>query len=262
MNQAERMIEIVNYLKKHKRVRIEDICQLCEVSRDTARRDLVKLDEAGAIIRTRGGALLPSLKKEVKGFEDRLHAVSEEKRGIGQLAAQLVSDDDNNIMDTSTTVQACAEYLSNINFTVVTNSINLADRLTEHLGVNIHLLGGQLNKQHRYLYGPSVIKKLDEYRANKAFIGVLGITERGITSAHEDDGFVKNKMMEQADQVIVLADHSKFGLSGFYKFASLTSIDLIITDIEPNKEILEMLDQHGVEVLAVDQRKENLNKPY
>lgn len=94
MYQEERLISIIDYLKEHKRISVEQICSLFGVSRDTARRDLVKLQEQGAIIRTRGGAILPTVHDEVKDYSGRLGMVSEEKSMIGKAAASLIREGD------------------------------------------------------------------------------------------------------------------------------------------------------------------------
>ncbi|RBW71228.1 DeoR/GlpR family DNA-binding transcription regulator [Bacillus taeanensis] len=248
MYQQERLLAIIQYLKEHKKISVEQICEKFNVSRDTARRDLVKLEEQEMIIRTRGGAMLPTLKKEIKNYQDRLRYVSKEKKAIGKLAASLIKDGDNIIMDTSTTVQACAEFI-NTDCSVITNSINQADILSNKSGVDIHLLGGQLNKEHRFLYGAGTLEKLNAYNVNKAFIGVVGITERGLMIAHEEDGFIKKKMIEQAEQVIVLADASKFENNALFTFAKLSQIDVIITDQEPDESFLKVLEEYEVDVL-------------
>ncbi|MCR6109803.1 DeoR/GlpR transcriptional regulator [Bacillus sp. A301a_S52] len=254
MYQEERLIAIISYLKQHKRISVEQICTLFDVSRDTARRDLVKLEEEKSIVRTRGGALLPS-HVELKPYLSRLETVSEEKKKIGKLAASLIYEGDRVILDTSTTVQACAEQLDNINCTVITNSINQADVLSNKSNINIQLLGGTLEKDHRFLYGASVVNKLSEYYADKAFIGVIGISEEGLTIAHEEDGVVMRKMMQQAKQVIVLADHTKLGNTDFFKYAHLSDVDLLITDKIPPKPFSELLQQYDVELLTADEEQ-------
>ncbi|UJW56923.1 DeoR/GlpR transcriptional regulator [Bacillus sp. A116_S68] len=254
MYQEERLIAIISYLKQHKRISVEQICSLFDVSRDTARRDLVKLEEEKSIVRTRGGALLPS-HVELKPYLSRLETVSEEKKKIGKLAASLIYEGDRVILDTSTTVQACAEQLDNINCTVITNSINQADVLSNKSNINIQLLGGTLEKDHRFLYGSSVVNKLSEYYADKAFIGVIGISEEGLTIAHEEDGVVMRKMMQQAKQVIVLADHTKLGNTDFFKYAHLSDVDLLITDKIPPKPFRELLQQYDVELLTADEEQ-------
>lgn len=250
MFQEERLRAIVNYLKNSKRISVDEICSLYDVSRDTARRDLVKLEEDKLIIRTRGGAILPSLHHEIKNYSNRLHIVSAEKQSIGKKAASLIQHGDYIILDTSTTVQACAEHLEDIDCTIITNSINQADILSTNTKANIHLLGGEFQKEHRYVYGTSVIEKLSHYHVDKAFIGVIGISEVGLTVAHEEDGVVMKKMMEQANQVILLADHTKMGVTGYYRFGMLKDIDLLITDQEPPEEFQKLLNQNDVEVVV------------
>jgi DeoR/GlpR family transcriptional regulator of sugar metabolism len=240
---------ILDYLKKNKRINVEKICSLCDISRDTARRDLVKLEKNGVVLRTHGGAILPTIQNEIKNYKDRLHYGSEEKKEIGKLASSLIKTGEKIIMDTSTTVQACAEFLDIDNCSVVTNSINVADILSNKKNVDIYLVGGQLNQEHRYLYGSATISMLSNYYAHKAFIGVGGITQNGLTVVHEEDGFVMKKMVEQAEQVIVLADHSKFGKNTFFKFADLSQIDLIITDKMPNKELMEAFNENEINVI-------------
>jgi len=250
--QEERLISIIDYLKEHKRISVEQICSLFGVSRDTARRDLVKLQEQGAIIRTRGGAIMPTVHDEVKDYSGRLGMVSEEKSMIGKAAASLIREGDRIILDASTTVQSCAEHLPDVNCTIITNSINLADVLSSRKGADIHLLGGKLQKEHRFLYGASVIEKLSCYHVDKALIGVVGVSEHGLTIAHEEDGMVKRKMISQAKQVIALADHSKIGRTDFYRYAELSDIDLLITDRLPSKPFQKLLDEHDVELLVAE----------
>lgn len=249
MFQEERLLSIIDYLKEKKRISVDDICSLFDVSKDTARRDLVKLEEDQAIIRTRGGAILPSTQHEIKDYSNRLSIVSTEKKRIGKKAASLISPGDYIILDTSTTVQACAEHLDEIECTVITNSINQADILSKNPNAHIQLLGGEFHKEHRYLFGTSVIEKLSHYHADKTFMGVVGISEKGLTVAHEEDGMVMRKMMQQADQVIILADHTKIGVTGYFRFATLQDIDLFITDKEPDEKFQKLLEKHGVELL-------------
>ncbi|WP_026573688.1 DeoR/GlpR family DNA-binding transcription regulator [Bacillus sp. UNC438CL73TsuS30] len=252
MYQEERLLSIMDFLKENNRISVDQICSLFDVSRDTARRDLVRLEEEKAILRTRGGAILPSVHDEVKNYTKRLKTVSEEKKKIGKMAASLIYPNDRVILDASTTVQACAEQIESIECTIITNSINQAEVLSSNPQINIQLLGGTLQKEHRFLYGSSVVEKLSEYHVDKVYIGVVGISENGLTIAHEEDGVVKRKMIQQAKQVIVLADHTKLGITDFFRFADLQDIDLLITDKTPAKEFRELLSKNNVEILTAD----------
>ncbi|WP_163527894.1 DeoR/GlpR family DNA-binding transcription regulator [Halobacillus ihumii] len=253
MYQEERLIEILTYLRNEKRISVEKICELFDVSRDTARRDLVKLEEQQAILRTRGGAIPPSIHNKIKDYSNRLRTDSGEKFHIGRKAASLIRNGDKVILDASTTVQSCADQMKEIDCTVITNSINQAEILSNKANVTIHLLGGQLHKEHRFLYGTSVIDRLSKYYVDHAFIGVVGISEHGLTIAHEEDGMVKRKMLEQAKQVTVLADHTKIGITDFYQYASLEDIDLLITDRTPSTEFQKLLSTHQVELVVTEE---------
>lgn len=248
MFQEERMQLIIEHLRKHNRISADEIVTLFDVSRDTARRDLIKLEEQDAIIRTRGGAILPSPPREYISYKDRLLHVSEEKRAIGKLAAAMVRQGENIILDSSTTVQACAEHLNGKSCTVITNSIHSADLLSNHSAVHIRLLGGKVDKEQRYVYGASVIETLSHYYVDKAFIGIGGITMDGF-SASEEEGKIKQKMMQAAKEVFVLTDHSKFDKRYGYRFADWSLIDVLITDQWPSDEWRNFLNEQQVEIL-------------
>ncbi|WP_141433547.1 DeoR/GlpR family DNA-binding transcription regulator [Bacillus sp. 03113] len=253
MFQEERLWSILEYLKQNNRISVDEICSFYDVSRDTARRDLVKLEEQHQIIRTRGGAILSTTHHEIKDYKNRLETVSKEKKRIGKRAAALIKQEDSVLLDASTTVQACAEFIEQFPCTIITNSINLADILSNKSAVQIHLLGGKFHKDHRYLYGPSIIERLNDFFVDKVFIGVVGISEHGLTNAYEEDGAVKRKMMKQAKQVIILADHSKIGVTGLYRFADLSEVDLFITDKTPPEPFINLLEKNHVELLICDE---------
>lgn len=255
MFQEERINAIMEHLNNHQRIDIKDICEQFEVSRDTARRDLLKMEELGLVIRTHGGAVLPKKTKEVYEYKERLVRESGEKREIGHFAASLVKNGDFIMMDASTTVQFAAENLTSENIVVVTNSIDIADVLSRKKAVRTIILGGEMHTQHRFLFGQSTINKLADYQVDKLFLGACGITTNGISYPHEEDGVVKREMIKRANQVIVLADHTKFGEQMFYKIAGLESIDLLITNQKPNEEIMKKLAEQHVELLVVSEEE-------
>jgi DeoR/GlpR family transcriptional regulator of sugar metabolism len=215
------------------------------------------MDELGMIIRTHGGAILPTVPKDVYEYKERMNRESEGKRHIGRHAASLIHKGDYVIMDASTTVQIAAEHVSAERVEIVTNSIDIADTLSAKDKVKIHLLGGELHKEHRFLYGPSTIAKLADYHVDKLFLGACRITEDGLSYPYEDEGALKREMIRRTDQVIVLADHTKFGTRMFYKVAGLDSIDLIITDKYPNQKFMDTLHRNNVEIVVVTEEEEN-----
>ncbi|ALS20851.1 MULTISPECIES: DeoR/GlpR family DNA-binding transcription regulator [Paenibacillus] len=249
MYQEERLIAILEHIRQHQRISVEDICELFQVSRDTARRDIVKLEEQGQILRTRGGAIWRGLNKDVSGYGDRLQEEPAVKRAIGRLAASLVQTGDYLFMDASTTVMNAAEELRTDGHVIVTNSIDIAGLLSQRPGITVHLLGGVVHPRHRFIFGARTLEMLRDYQADKLIIGTSGITPDGLTNPFEEEGYVMKEMMRRSDQVIVLADHTKFGLRQFYRVNGLESIDILITDREPEDGMKEALLRHDINIM-------------
>ncbi|WP_187768181.1 DeoR/GlpR family DNA-binding transcription regulator [Paenibacillus sp. PL91] len=255
MYQEERLLKILEYLKQHQSMSVMDICTQFDVSRDTARRDIVRLVQEGVVIRTHGGLSLPELQKEILSYQDRLIDESESKKRIGKSGAKLIQDHETVILDVSTTVQFVAEQISAKHITVVTHSIDNVATLSNREDLQIYVLGGYLNVKHRLLYGSSIIDKLSEIRADKAFIGAAAIRTDGLYYPYEEDARVKREMARRSDQVIVVADHTKFVGKSFYRL-DFDFVDIIITNQEIPSEIREVLDQKNITVIECEEENE------
>ncbi|MDQ0300821.1 DeoR/GlpR family transcriptional regulator of sugar metabolism [Salibacterium salarium] len=249
MYQEERMDAVLQHLKQYQRMSIQEMCTLFGVSRDTARRDVIKLTEQQSVVRTHGGVMLPNVRETLKGYKERLEKAAPEKRLIAEKAVEKINEGEAIMLDASTTVQFAAEQINSSPLTVITNSIVNAESINDSIELDIYLLGGRLNTEHRFLYGPSTLAKLDQFYADKAFVGVIGICEDGFYYAHEEDAAVKKRMVERADKVYVLADHSKFFKKHFYKGMELHGADVIITDALPSKEMRDILEDNGIELI-------------
>ncbi|GAA3411260.1 DeoR/GlpR family DNA-binding transcription regulator [Paenibacillus hodogayensis] len=248
MLQEERLLYILDYLKSHRAMSVPDICRHLGVSRDTARRDIVRLTEDGSAVRTHGGIALPRLNKPFASYRERSTEQSEAKRRIGRVAAGMIRDDETVILDVATTVKAVAERIEAKGVTVITHSIDNVGVLMDKPHVQIYMLGGYLHKEHHLLYGPSVLEKLSELRADKAIIGVSAIVSDGLMYPYEEDARVKREMARRADQVIAVADSSKLAaMSGFR--LGLEWVDVLVTDKIVPGEMQEALDRHEVEVV-------------
>lgn len=245
MYQEERLIGIMSILSKEKRISIETICEVFQVSRDTARRDLVKLDEQKQIIRTRGGAILPSSQPFIQTYEDRKKAQSLSKRKIGKAAANLIRDGEQVLLDSSTTVQCVIDYWQSSSNRIVTNSIDIAGYLAGKHDAELHLLGGMVHPKQRFIYGAKAQEALQQLHFQKVLLGACGVTIHGLSNPYEEETTLLRTMVNRAEQVIVLADHTKFNQQLFHTVCSLDCIDILITDQEPDqvlKEKIELLD--------------------
>ncbi|WP_375536374.1 DeoR/GlpR family DNA-binding transcription regulator [Alteribacillus sp. HJP-4] len=252
MYQEERMEAVLKYLEKNKKMSIQDMCEHFGVSRDTARRDTVKLTEKEAVVRTHGGVMLPGLITSLKGYTERLEKSAEEKMKIANTAAKQIIQEEVIMLDASTTVQFTSELVNVSPLTVITNSIVNAETITEKRNIDIHLPGGRLNVVHRFLYGSSTVEKIHQFYADKAFIGVIGICNDGLYYAHEEDAAVKKAMAERSETVYVLADSTKFGKRHFIKGLDLEDVDCIITDKQPGEELAAVFQENGIKLLIAD----------
>ncbi|WP_132013486.1 DeoR/GlpR family DNA-binding transcription regulator [Hydrogenispora ethanolica] len=247
--QEERLYRILEYLEGHEAMTVNEICAIFGVSRDTARRDVVKLAERGAVIRTHGGIALPKFDKKIQEYAARQRNEPQEKLRIGEYAATLVEEDEILFLDVSTTVQCLIPRLRAAGLTVVTHSLDNAWLLMEEEAIQTYLLGGLLHPKLRHMTGYGTLKKLEDYRFTKAFLGAAGITGEGIYYYDEDDIYFKQELVRRAEQVIVLADHTKFDQYSLFRALELPAIDIIITDQPVSRKMQKALDDAAVELV-------------
>lgn len=247
--QAERLDAIRAYLDQHYRIGIEDICKLFGVTRDTARRDVVRLDVAGRALRVRGGAVLPPQNRQVEQYAQRTGA-SIAKQAIGHAAAALLSAGDRVLFDTSTTVQAVARVTSATPLHVVTNSIDVAEAFGQAEGVELHVLGGRFNAWQRSLEGAQTRVGLTQFQFDKLILGACAIDPLGLTCPSDEEASLKQTMMGQASQVIVVADSSKFSKAFMHRLCAFEAVDVLVTDQPPPAAIGAALEAVGVQVIV------------
>lgn len=250
--QAERLDAIRAYLDQHYRIGIEDICKLFGVTRDTARRDVVRLDAAGRALRVRGGAVLPPQSRQVEQYAQRTGA-SIAKQAIGHAAAGLLCDGDRVLFDTSTTVLAVARATTAASLNVVTNSIDVAEAFGQTEGVELHVLGGRFNAWQRSLEGAQTRLGVAQFQFDKLVLGACAIDPLGLTCPSDEEASLKQAMMGQASQVIVVADGSKFSKAFMHRLCAFDAIDVLVTDQPPPAAIVAALADVGVQLIVAGQ---------
>jgi len=248
---AERRKKIKDYLVKNGFASVEELSILFDVSEMTIRRDLDALQHQGLLQRTYGGAM----DNEKVFFEMSFHAksnqFSDEKERIGRASAQLVSNGETVFIDSGTTTFQVAKFLKEKNFTIITNSLNIALEMATSPAIDIHVTGGILRKGPLNVFGPQTENFINQIRADKSFIGVEGVdVDSGISVPDPFNAQNKISMVEISKINYVVADHSKLGRSTSSHITNLENIDVLITGKEANPEILAQL-QKKVEVILV-----------
>jgi len=248
---AQRRERIQEYLALHKIARTVDLCNMLDASEATVRRDLEWLEQDGILERTHGGAILSQRMITEPEYRQRAQHHPEEKRRIGAAAAALIEDGDIVFINSgTTTTQVIHQIRSDSEITVFTNNVNAALEMGEP-GFHHYLLGGEYQHRSKSLAGRFAIENLRQVYANKAIFGVDGISLRhGCTVPTNAEAEVVRQMIERTmGQIIVVADHSKWGVVSNFQIATIDELDILVSDEALDQSALDSLKTHSVEGL-------------
>jgi DeoR/GlpR family transcriptional regulator of sugar metabolism len=231
----ERHGEILRLVSEAGRVSVSELSQRFGVSEVTIRSDLQALAAQGLLVRTHGGAVPRNQSVSVLPLTTRLKLQAQEKRRIGQAAAETVSDGDAIFLDTSSTTLAIAKFLKQHRYlTIITNSLAVAQEMLDAPGSEVVMPGGRLRRDTASLVGTDGLEMLRDFHIQKGFFGAHGITlEAGLTDVSADEAEVKRPLVAMCLQVIAVFDSTKWGKVGLASFAELEQIDRIITNSAP-----------------------------
>ena len=243
-----RQQQILDRMALYGDVKLAELKDTFEVTEMTLRRDLEKLEQMGRLRRTLGGAIL--IGKDITLLE-RTGVLINEKMRIGLQAVQFIQPGDSIFIDGgSTTLQVAKCLRPNMNITVVTNALNIAAEL---IGKQIStiVVGGILLENTPTLVGPLVCDSLAKLAFDRVFIGTTGATvKHGLSNSNMHEAEIKRFVIKQAAEVIIVMDHTKFGLKDLFSFASLSAIDRIVTDQLPEIELAQAFKEASVEIIA------------
>jgi len=250
MNAIERQKIILQIIAEQGAVTVAELCERFGVSDMTIRRDLSTLERASLLRRIHGGAVSARGRSYEPPVLTRVHEAPEAKRAIGRLAATLVHEGDSIALDIGTTTLELARNLTRLqDITVLTNSLPIANLLTDQPGIRLMLCGGIVRPGERSLIGPVAEYTFSQFYVDKAFIGIGGVDlEAGLTEYNTDDAEVKRHMIRNAQRCILLTDSRKFGLKTFASVAPLSVVDDIVTDDGLKPEFREALEREGIVV--------------
>jgi DeoR family glycerol-3-phosphate regulon repressor len=245
-----RQARILERVRRHGHVRVEDLAEDFGASQETIRRDLAALAEAGAVMKVHGGAKLPRRRDEGP-FMERMATHEPAKREIAAKAARLLTPGETMFVDTGTTTLVCAQEAARVaRLTVVTNSARIAATFAEGPGgARVFLVGGNFEPDNGETVGPMAIAQIRSFHADHAILGVGALdAESGATNVDFDEAQVAQAMIGMADRVVVLADSSKFDRRAAFAVCPLERIDHLVCDRPPEGALAEALADAGVSV--------------
>jgi DeoR family transcriptional regulator, glycerol-3-phosphate regulon repressor len=249
MKLEERQDRIVALLKSQATVEISELSRALDVSRETVRKDLYDLERAGVLTKVRGGAVLASGRHE-SAYDVRRGRESEAKLAIAREAAELVQPGDTVYLDYGTSTYALAQELTAMDgITVVTNALPIVNLLVGSPGITLMIPGGIVRSNENSLYGPLAERNLKALFMNIGFFGCGGVhPTAGITNHNMFETAASRTAVAQSQNVVVLADHSKFGVIAENLTADFDEIDQLITDAATSTEAIAQLRASGVAV--------------
>ena len=251
---AERQQRILEILREEFSIRSSNLSELLGVSEMTIRRDFDLLEKQGLVERTHGGAVFRQ--ERVAGkfrYRNSIRENPEQKKRIAQKAASMIAPNDIVYIGEGTTASMVVRFVeSAVPFTIFTNNLGVISEFElANITAELVLLPGTYNPMTHALAGPLTIEMIQQVNATKVFLGADGLSLRaGLSTPDLEIAVIERSMIKQTrGQVIVMADHPKFGLVAEMSIVPLKHIDVLITNRKIPVDFQKDLDKIGVQVV-------------
>ena len=229
MYQEERIQQIQQLLEKKKRLSKKEIMEAFQISSDTARRDILEFLKTGMAVRTHGGIMLAEDRTKILSFGERTGMHKPEKEKMAERVLEEIPENSTLFLDVSTTLLLAAQKL-NKKCTVYTHSLDNAFALGMNPKIKVHLLGGEFNPEDRFFFSVRSLEEMDAIKFDICFIGAASLEKEGVFFKEANNALIKQKVVKQSRQVVLVAENQKFSKEAQYKGANYQDIDCFITD--------------------------------
>jgi DeoR/GlpR family transcriptional regulator of sugar metabolism len=248
--------KILEILQKNTRARVSELSEWLDVSAATIRRDLDRLYEMGQVRRIHGGAILAERAAPEHPVVQRMDENAEVKRRIGLAAAELVKEGETVFIGSgTTTLEVARNLVGRENLTVITNAFTVIEVLSQAAGIALISVGGFLRRSELSFVGHITEQALRELRPQKVIMGIRAASlEDGLTNDYLPEVSTDRVIIHSAPEVILVADHSKFGKVSTVLVAPMSAIHKLVTDDQTPPPIVAGLQEIGIEVLVARSR--------
>jgi DeoR family fructose operon transcriptional repressor len=263
MNQHRRLLRLREHLQTHAELTVAVACRFLQASPATVRRDFNHLVGEGSAEKMWGGISQPANHSSAPlAFWVRETHALEAKRDIARLASTLIREGDAIMLDGGTTTFQLACLLVNRKVRIITNSLVIAleicRRQEKRRGAEVLLAGGFLQPETDVAGGWHAEQNIRNYRAKWAFLSCSGIDRDGVTNNLEFVLGTEKAMIQQCEQVVIMADATKLGRRGMFEMCSWKEVDYLITDLPGKSPILKGLSDQKVKLLLSDKGTRSL----
>ncbi|MGI3900750.1 MAG: DeoR/GlpR family DNA-binding transcription regulator [Janthinobacterium lividum] len=254
MHERERHRIILELLSARAVGTVADFAEATGGSEATVRRDLAALAAQGRLRKLRGGAEALQPPNVVMLGDRRGGAIPElvAKRAIARAAVALCAEGDAIIINGGTTTFQMVHALDRLKLQVLTNSFSVADHLLRHSDCTVFLPSGSVYREQNIILSPFEDDGTVHFRARRMFMGAQGVSALGIM---ERDALIissEQRLMRQADELILLVDATKFRTQSSMILAPLARATRIVTDNRITDEDRRMVDSAGIELIVAD----------
>lgn len=252
----ERRKKILEIIEDKGFVKVVELSKLLDCSEVTLRNDIKQMDKEGLLLRTHGGAMKVEEEQAKPYNYEKIAKDKNKKIEITRAAYELINNGDTIIIDDATTSFYLTKHIkanSEKKITVVTNSLLVATELLGQKQVNLFMIGGQISSDMAATMGDLANSNIEGFHVDKAFIGVHGLNfSLGITSIGSVQLQVKKSIINAANEVIVLADSSKFGGAYLSVICPMDRVSKVITDKMINPAYIKLAKENHVDLIIAE----------
>ena len=258
MLEKQRHKVLLSILNEHHYVSVRKLSELLNASEATVRRDLTKLSNDGMLLKIRGGAEainqpmsdLPQITGSAFVVQKELYA--DAKRAIAKRAVDLCQEGDSITINAGSSTYMMGEFLRQKQMPILTNSFELASELVKNSNNQVTVPGGEIYRKQNIILSAFDNDVIQHYHSSKMFMGTPGVGDFGVMESDPLLVRAEQKLMKQADSLVVLADSSKLGRRSNFILCSLDEVDILITDSKASDKDISLFEKHGIEVLVVE----------
>jgi DeoR family fructose operon transcriptional repressor len=253
----ERRQRVLDLVSERGFVALTDLAQTIDVSESTLRRDLDYWHKQGLLRRTHGGAIFVGDAATLPALEERSASQLDEKRAIARTAAARIQDGDTILLDGGTTTLEVARLLVGRSLQIVTNSLPIANLFAASRETDLVILGGYVYPKTGVALGPLTVRMMEDIHVHQLIMSCGGITSKGLFNSNLLLVETQRQMMRCADEVVVVADHTKIGRQALAFLCNLADIDTLIVDNQLNTAQRELLRQNDVRLFLAGETENN-----
>lgn len=252
----ERRNAILAKLSLEGKVVVSDLAREFEVTEETIRRDLEKLDKDGLARKTYGGAVKNENFNIDLPFHVRKQTNVESKRRIAAMIGEMIHDGDYIMLDSSTTaLYVIKNILDRKKITLITNSIEILIELCNKPDWMIVSTGGVLKEGGLSLVGYQAERMVSGFHVDIAICSCKGLdANMGVTDSNERDSEIKKAFFNAANKKVLAVDSSKFDKTSFVKVCGVSDIDTVVTDTDPGEHWRKRIEDAGTELVFAEDR--------